>query len=371
VSADAAPLLLMTPGPTRVPDRVLRAGAQPMIHHRTPEFSRALAVMLEGLGPLFGTREPVLPVHTTGRGAMEAAICNLFSPGDEVAACCNGKFGEMWADLAELYGLVVHRIATDWGRSVAAGDIEHALDANRGIRAVLVAYCDTTNGVRNDVERIARVVRERERLVLVDGVSALGGMPFAFDDWGVDLAVTASQKCLMSSPGLAFVALSERAWATSRGARLPRSYWDFTAILEHVTRPRPETPGTPPVHTVLQVAEAVSLIAEEGIERVFRRHEEMAQLARRRSGELGLLLQCPRLDGFASTVTALALPPGVDPKVLRGRLKELGILTAAGLGKFEPRGFRIGHMGDIRVSDVARTMDALASVLDNVSVAAE
>ncbi|MBI4499598.1 MAG: alanine--glyoxylate aminotransferase family protein [Gemmatimonadetes bacterium] len=353
----------MTPGPTRVPEQVLRAGARPMLHHRSPEFSQVLAAVMERLRPVMGTREPVLPVHTTGRGAMEAAICNLFSPRDEVAVCCNGKFGEMWADLAQLYGLVVHRIAADWNRSVDPLLVEAALVENRRIRGVLFAYCDTANGVRNDVAGIARVARARGALVLVDGVSAIGGMPFEFDDWDVDFAVTASQKCLMSGPGLAFVAVSERAWSAAASGRLPRSYWDFAEIRQHVTRPKPETPGTPPVHVICQVAEALAMIHDEGLERGFRRHEDMAALTRKRAGELGLQLQCPRLEQFSPTVTAIAVPPGVQPSTLRERLKRRGILTAAGLGIFAASGFRIGHMGNIQVADVERTMAALEAVL--------
>jgi aspartate aminotransferase-like enzyme len=357
------PLLLMTPGPTRMPDRVLQAGARPMIHHRSPEFSRALGAMLESLQPVFGTAGTVLPVHTTGRGAMEAAVCNLFSPGDELLACCNGKFGEMWATLAESYGLVVHRIETDWNQSVSAERVEEALERHPGVRAILLAWCDTTNGVRNDVASVVRAARRRNCLVLVDGVSAIGGMRFLADEWEVDLAVTASQKCLMSSPGLAFVTVSERAWKATRTARLPRNYWNFRDIQEYVTRSKPETPGTPPVHIVLQVSEALTMMHEESLDRVFRRHEEMAAITRRRIVEMGLELQCPDLDDYSATVTAIGLPDGVPPRALRDGLKARGILTAAGLGHFEPCGFRIGHMGDIRIADVERTLGALAEVL--------
>ncbi|HTR76839.1 MAG TPA: aminotransferase class V-fold PLP-dependent enzyme, partial [Gemmatimonadaceae bacterium] len=244
-------MLLMTPGPTRVPERVLQAGARPMLHHRSPEFSAELATALRHLQPIFGTRNPVLPVHTTGRGALEAAICNLFSPGDEIVACCNGKFGEMWATLAESYGLVVHRVATDWARDVDPAEIDRVLATHRSVRAVTIAYCDTSTGVAADIETVSRIGAAHDVLTLVDGISSIGGMPFAFDAWNVDLAVVASQKCLMSSPGLSFAVLSDRAWrAVSRG-RIPRSYWDFTAIRDIVTKERPETPGTAPVHLVL------------------------------------------------------------------------------------------------------------------------
>ncbi len=361
--AASEPLLLMTPGPTRVPERVLRAGSRPMIHHRTPEFSRELETAIELLRPVFGTTTSPLPVHTTGRGALEAVICNLFSPGDEIAVCCNGKFGEMWAGFAESYRVVVHRFATSWERDVDTTELQALLDAHPSVRAVGVAYGDTSTGVANDVEAIARVARAHGTLVLVDGVSSLGGMPFAFDESGIDVAVIASQKCLMSSPGLAWVAMSERAWRAVESAALPRNYWDFAAIRSCVERPKPETPGTPPIQIVLQVAEALRLIHEEGLENVYRRHSAMGARVRAATAELCLALQCPQLTGHSATMTAIALPNGVDPKAFRDRIKARGILTAAGLGPYASRGFRIGHMGDIRMADVERTLDAVGDAL--------
>ncbi len=361
--ATSEPLLLMTPGPTRVPERVLRAGSRPMIHHRTPEFSHELETAIELLRPVFGTTTSPLPVHTTGRGALEAVICNLFSAGDEIAVCCNGKFGEMWAGFAESYRVVVHRFATSWERDVDTTELQALLDAHPSVRAVAVAYGDTSTGVANDVEAIARVARAHGTLVLVDGVSSLGGMPFAFDESGIDVAVIASQKCLMSSPGLAWVAMSERAWRAVESAALPRNYWDFAAIRSCVERPKPETPGTPPIQIVLQVAEALRLIHEEGLENVYRRHSAMGARVRAATAELGLALQCPQLTGHSATMTAIALPNGVDPKAFRDRIKARGILTAAGLGPYASRGFRIGHMGDIRMADVERTLDAVGDAL--------
>ena len=357
------PLLLMTPGPTRVPPRVLAAGARPMLHHRTAEFSRELAEMIALLQPCFGTRAPVLPVHTTGRGAMEAAICNLFSPGDAIAACCNGTFGEMWATLGESYGLVVHRFCTDYEHDLDLDVLDQLLAEHRDIKAVALAYGDTSTGVANDVAGATRIARARGALVLVDGVSSIGGMPFAFDEWDVDVAVTASQKCLMSAPGLAFAVVSDRAWAANAIARLPRNYWDLAAAREVVTKPRPETPGTTPVHLVLQVAEALRMLHDEGLERVRERHARMADLARRKASALGLAPQCPALRNRSTTLTAIALPPDLPPSRVRDGLKARGILTAAGLGHFLASAFRIGHMGDIREADVSRTMDALAEVL--------
>lgn len=353
----------MTPGPTRVPARVLAAGARPMIHHRSAEFSSELAAMLELIAPVFGTRTRVLPIHSTGRGAMEAAIVNLFSAGDEIAVCCNGRFGEMWARIAEPYGPIVHRFSTDWARDVDLDALDQLLADRPAIRAVALTYCDTSTGVRNDIERVSRIARARGALVLVDGVSAIGGMPFAFDDWDVDVAITASQKCLMSSPGLAFAAVSDRAWHARTTSRLPHAYWDFEEIRQFVTKPRPQPPGTPPVHTVLQVAEALRMMHEEGLDCVYRRHRDMADAARRGVAAMGLSMQCPSLKEFATTVTAIALPDGTSPLSVREAIKARGIETAEALGPYGATAFRIGHMGDIREEDVARTLAALADIL--------
>jgi aspartate aminotransferase-like enzyme len=353
----------MTPGPTRVPERVLRAGARPMIHHRTPEFSQELGTAIELLGPVFGTRQPALPVHTTGRGALEATICNLFSPGDEIAVCCNGKFGEMWAGFAESYGLTVHRWSTSWERDADLAELDAVLGAHRAVRAVAIAYGDTSTGVANDVAGVARVARAHGALTMVDAVSSLGGMPFAFDEWEIDVAVTASQKCLMSSPGLAWVALSDRAWTAAASSRLPRNYWNFADIRRAIGRPRPETPGTPPIQVVLQVADALRLMHEEGLENVYARHAALAQRVRVGVEQLGLAMQCPAISRRSATLTAIALPAGVAPKPFRDRIKARGILTAAGLGPYDGNGFRIGHMGDIRIADVERTLVAVGEAL--------
>jgi aspartate aminotransferase-like enzyme len=353
----------MTPGPTRVPERVLRAGARPMIHHRTAEFSAELATILELLPPLFGTRETVLPVHATGRGAMEATLCNLLAPGDAIGVCCNGRFGELWGKLGDSLGLRVHRMATNWDADVDPADVERLLSKHPGIRAVSMAYGDTSTGVANDVAGVARVTRARNVLLLVDGVSSIGGMPFAFDEWGVDAAITASQKCLMSSPGISFVVLSERARTANARAGFPRSYWDFAEIRRAVTKPRGEPAGTPPVHCVMQVGEALRMIHEEGMDTVFRRHADMAARVHNAMAAVGLQHQCPSLTRRSTTVTAISLPPDHPPAQVRDAMKTRGILVAGALEHFQPAAFRIGHMGDIRPADVERTLDCLRDVL--------
>lgn len=355
--------LLMTPGPTRLPARVLAAGARPMIHHRTTAFSDELAEMVRLMAPLVGTDRRVLPLPSTGRGGMEAAICNFFSPGDEIVVCANGRFGMLWGKIAETFGLVVHRVASDWTRDVDAAEVDDALSRHPRTRGVALTYSDTSTGVANDVAAVARVAAARGALVLVDAVSAIGGMPFAFDDWGVDVVVTASQKCLMSSPGVALVVVSDRAWAAGRSARLPRHYWDLAEADQSMSKPRPFTPGTAAVHVVLQVVEALRMIHEEGVDAVFRRHADMSRRLREGLADLGLARQCPNLQRESTTLTAVLAPPDLPPKLLRAALEERGILVAEGLGPYDATAFRIGHMGDIRMADIERTLAALADVL--------
>ena len=359
----------MTPGPTRVPERVLRAGARPMIHHRTPEFSRELAVAIELLRPVFGTAETPLPVHTTGRGALEAAICNLFSPGDEIVVCCNGKFGEMWARLAESYGVVVRRVATRWERDVDTGELESALDDHPRIarhRARVRRHVDR----RRERHRGGRAhrARARDKLVLVDGVSSIGGMPFAFDEWGVDVAVTASQKCLMSAPGLSWAVLSDRAWSACESSKLPRNYWDFTAVEARCRQSAARDARHAARAIVLQVAEALRMIHEEGSMRCTRGTRRSLVGCVKASTSSDFRCNAPSLPRLSATMTAIALPAGIEPRALRERIKARGILTAGGLGPFESIGFRIGHMGDIRMADVERTLDALRHSLDESRV---
>jgi len=362
--SDGAPPLLMTPGPTRIPERVLGAGMR-VLHHRTPEFSSALVELLEGLRPLFGTNTAhILPIHATGRASMEAAILNLLNPGDTVVACCNGKFGEMWAGFAASYGIRVVPVTCDWNRTVDPADVDAALGGHPDVRAVTIAHSDTSTGVLNPVAEVAEVARRHGALVMVDAVSSVGGTPFAFDGWGVDVAVASSQKCLMSSPGISFVAMSGRAWEATERAVLPRVYLDFAAVRDRLTSSRPETPGTTPVLLALQVLEAVRMIHEEGPSQVFARHRNMSGMVTTWAASRGIELPGSGIAERSPTLTALRLPDGVDPGAVRSAVRAAGIQIAAGLGDWQRTCVRVGHMGDIRPEDVTRTLNAIDAALD-------
>ena len=366
---EAPPPLLMTPGPTKIPERVLRAGSR-VLHHRTPEFSNALSETIALLEPLLGTTTAdVLPVHATGRAAMEGAVLNFFNAGETLISCCNGKFGEMWARLAQVHGLKVVRISTDWDRNVHPEDVSAAFRANPEARAVTVVHSDTSTGVLNDVASVAAVARAHGALALVDGISSVGGAAFDFDDWDLDFAVVSSQKCLMSSPGLSFAAVGPRAWQAASTAAMHRAYLDFGAIRESLTGPRPETPGTTPVLLTLQVREALRMIHEAGIDAVFARHVSMAEALRSRAAVLGFELQGPEITTRSPTLTALRVPEGIDPQALRATVRARGIEIAVGLGPHRDRHVRVGHMGAIQPHDVTRTMDVLEAALDDAPTA--
>jgi aspartate aminotransferase-like enzyme len=294
---------------------------------------------------------------------MEGAIVNFFLPGDTVVAACNGKFGEMWAGFAEGHGLDVVRVATDWERSVDPAEVRDAFVAHPEARAVMMVHSDTSTAALNPVAEVASVARAKGALTLVDGISSIAGAPFEFDEWGLDFAVVSSQKCLMSSPGLSLAAVGEGAWEAAERGGMPRSYLDFGSIRKTLARPNPETPGTTPVLLVLQLLEAVRMIHEEGMPSVFARHEAMAERVRGRAAGLGFSLQGEGIVQRSPSLTALQVPTDVDALALRSRVREAGIQIAVGLGPYKPSCIRIGHMGDIRMEDVDRTMDAVEEAM--------
>lgn len=354
--------LLMTPGPTRIPERVLRA-SHTVIHHRTPEFSDVLEETLRLIRPFFGAAAAdVLPVHATGRAAMEGAITNFFSPGDAVVACCNGSFGEMWARLAESYGLDVRRVAEDWERSVDPNEVEAALSGG-AVRGILCVHSDTSTAVLNPIADVARIARANGALMLVDGISSIGGAPFEFDAWDLDFAVTSTQKCLMSSPGISFAVVGERAWQAGGRSTFPKNYLSFDAIRSALGRARAETPGTTPVSLVFQVREALRFLTEEGIEQVFQRHVGMADRLRTGALAMGFGLLGDGISERSPTLTALTPPPGVSARSIRSDVREAGVQIAVGLESYVDACVRIGHMGDIRMGDVDHTLEVMESVL--------
>jgi len=359
---------LLIPGPTPLPPRVLKAMGQQMTNHRGPTFGRIMAEMLDGLKGIFQTHNDIIPLVCSGTGGLEAAAINFLSPGDRILSVNNGHFCERFAEIAERFGVRVDRVTAEWGRPVPPDAIADRLraDSGREYRAVLVTQSETSTGVHNDVAAIRSILSDHPALLMVDAVSSLGAIPLATDDWGTDVVVTGSQKALMSPPGMAFVSVSERAWAAAERASIPRFYLDLRRGRTEVRRALPSTAFTTAVTVAYAVHEAVRLIQEEGLERVFERHRRMARMVR--AGVRGMGLQTLPEDAYAvDTVTPMRMPEGVDAVPVVGHAREhYGVLLGRGIGPLEHTIIRFGHLGYTQPSMLLQGLEVLGRTLNDL-----
>jgi aspartate aminotransferase-like enzyme len=343
-----------------VPARVLLAMAQPMIHHRTPQFSKIFGEAKRGLQDVFQTEQDVLILAASGSGAMEGSVTNLFSPGDEVLVVNGGKFGERWSKIAGAYGLKVTELRVEWGQSAKAEDVRRLLDQRPAIRGVLVQASETSTTAVHPVEAIAALTRQREQLLIVDGITAVGVFDIPMDRWGIDVLVTGSQKALMLPPGLAFAALSERAWKRSKEAKLPRFYFDFAKERENLAKDT--TAWTPAISLVIGLRESLAMIREEGMQQVFTRHARLAAATRAAARALGLQLVAP--DAPSPAVTGIFTPPSVDGgKVVAYLRDRMGVTFAGGQDQLKGKIVRIAHLGYMGAFDVVAAVAALEMAL--------
>ena len=351
---------LQIPGPTNVPDRVLRAMARPVIDHRGPEFPPLALSILERLVEVFATTAPVVLFPSSGTGGWEAALVNILSPGDGVLMFETGHFAAMWCEVGRRLGLEVELLPGDWRSGVDAAAIESRLraDRHRRIRAVAVVHNETSTGVASDIAAVRRALdcAGHPALLLVDAISSLGAMEYRHDEWGVDVTVAGSQKGLMLPPGLGFNAISERARAAMAGARSPRSYWDWQPILS--ANERGFFPYTPATNLLFGLDEALTmLVEEEGLEAVCARHRRFAEATRRAVAGWGLELVAQNPEEYSPTLTAVMIPTGCDADALRQVILErFDMSLGTGLGKLQGRAFRIGHLGDLNELPLAGTL---------------
>ena len=338
---------LFTPGPTPVPERVLERGARPLIHHRTDEFESALAEVHEGLQYLYDTTQPVLLLASSGTGSMEAAFANTIAPGDRVITVNGGKFGERWGKIARAYGIDVDEIELQWGESVSPEAILERLDAGGPAAGIFLTHSETSTGALTDVERIIREVRPWfDGLFVVDGITAFGAHETRFDTWDIDVLVTGSQKGLMIPPGLACIALSERAWKRAEQGGLPRFYFDLVAARK--SWKESSTPWTPAVSLVLALDEALRMIREEGREEVWERHARLATGLRTGVDAMGLSVLA---SNPSNALTAVNLPDGCGK--LSGHLADrYGYTIAGGQDHLKGKIARISHLGYYDESDM-------------------
>ena len=351
---------LLAPGPTQVPPEVQAAIALPLIHHRTPQFAAILAEVQEGLRELFGTAEDVLVLASSGTGAMEGSVTNLLSPGDEAIVVNGGKFGERWTKICQAYGVAVHEVKVPWGEAVRPDAVRAALDAHPRAKALYMQASETSTCVLHPVPEVAALTRTRDTLLVVDGITAVGVVDLPMDRLGIDVLVTGSQKALMLPPGLAFVALSKRAWAATERAKLPRFYFDFKRERKGVAER--STAWTPAISLVQGLRVSLRMMRTEGWANVHARHDRLARATRAGALALGLRLLAP--DAPSPAATAILLPEGIDGSGLFRYLRDRMLVTFAG-GQDQLKGkiIRISHLGWVGAFDVVTGLAALELAL--------
>ena len=353
---------LQIPGPTNVPDRVLRALARPTIDHRGPEFAALGRDVIDGLKRVFQTTGAVVIYPSSGTGALEAALVNTLSPGDTVLMVETGHFATLWRDTALRLGLRVEFLPGDWRHGVDPDAIASALaaDRDRAIKAVAIVHNETSTGVTSRLADVrARMdAAQHPALLLVDTISSLGSMDYRHEEWRVDVTVSGSQKGLMLPPGLGFNAVSDKAIAASKAARLPRAYWDWTPMIKD--NASAFFPYTPAINLFFGLREALAMLFEQGLPAVFARHCRHAEATRRAVRGWGLELQCLNPAEYSSSVTAVQMPDGHDADAFRAIVFErFDMSLGTGLGKLKGTGFRIGHLGDFNDLMLAGTLSGV------------
>jgi alanine-glyoxylate transaminase/serine-glyoxylate transaminase/serine-pyruvate transaminase len=362
---------LQVPGPSNVPDRILRAIARPTIDHRGPEFGRLAQDLLEDLKPIFKTKGKVMIFPSSGTGAWEAAIVNTLSPGDKVLMFETGQFATLWKEMAVSLGLEVHFAPGDWRHGADQDEVEAILreDRNHKIKAVMVVHNETSSAVTNSVPAMRKAMDRtgHPALLMVDTISSLASMDYRQDEWGVDVAIAGSQKGLMLPPGLGFNAVSEKGLAAAKAARLPKSYWDWQGML--ASNKSGFFPYTPATNLLYGLRESLDMLQEEGLENVFARHARHGEATRRAVRAWGLETVCLDPKNYSSSVTAVFVPPTSNADDFRKVvLENFNMSLGSGLGKLAGKAFRIGHLGDFNDLMLAGTLSGVEMGLALASV---
>jgi len=353
--------LLMTPGPTMLPTRVLEIMRRQIIHHRTFNYERCFDELCENLKLVFQTSQTVMTVACSGTGMMEAAVVNLFSPGDKVLAVTIGAFGDRFAEIARAFGLDVQLYAVEWGKPADPGKIKEILDTDAAneIKGVLITHNETSTGVTNDIKAIAGLTKDTGRLLVIDAISSLGALELKMDEWGADAVVTCSQKGLMNAPGLGFAALSAKAWAAYAESKGPKFYWDFMKYKNGIAKISENPPFTPAITLVLAQNESVKMLLEEGLDNVYARHRKFALATQAGAASLGLRL-LPAQEHSSYVITAVLPPEGVDVTgIINDMNVSYDVMVVGGQKGLKGKLLRIGHCGYFNRFDLLRTFSAL------------
>lgn len=359
---------LRIPGPTPCPPQVLEAMSRPMIDHRGPEFIKIMNRVTERLKEAFVTTNDLFVLTGSGTGGLEAAVVNMLSPGDKVLAVSIGVFGDRFANIARTFGADVVPLSFDWGRPAEPEAIRDAIKANPTVKAVLVTHNETSTGVTNDIEKISEVVKGAGKLLIVDSISGLGSIKCPVDEWHIDVAVAGSQKGWMVPPGLAMVSVSRDAWKAHAEAKMPRTYWDFSAAKRYLERG--QTPWTPAVSLVFALDVALGMLLKDGVSAIIDKHARIGGAARDGVKSLGLSLFAEESHA-SNTVTAVSGPADLDIKELRRMMREQkDIVLGGGQQKLDGKVFRIGHMGWVTEDEIKEVITAIAETLPRARAAA-
>lgn len=354
------PYRLLAPGPVPVPPAVLAAMNEKVLHHRTPAFEKILKDSWRGLKTVFATKQPVHILAGTGSAAMEAAVVNLLSPGDQALVVVSGKFGERWADMCERYGVKTHRLNVPWGDAVDLAAFEESLKSHRGVKVVFTQACETSTATVHPVQKMAQIVaKHSEALFAVDAITAVGCMRLPMDEWNIDCMVAGSQKAFMIPAGLSFISLSEKAWRVQGQSRIPKYYFDLTA--EKKANEKGETYFSTPTSLVVGLNTVLQKIELEGLATVIKRCHALASATRKAGEALGLKVYS---KAPSDSVTALTVPLDKDSAKVRDWLeKEKNITIMGGQDQLKGKILRVGHMGHILNDDMVALIRALGTGL--------
>ncbi len=351
---------LLTPGPTPLPENVRLALAQDMRHHRKPAFKKLMKGMQANLGLLFGTSQPVIPITASGTGAMVAAVCSLFAPGEKVLVIEGGKFAERWTEICKAHGVVPVALKVAWGSPVNPEEVKAALDADKNIVGVLVQQSETSTTVHHNIKTLGEITANRDIFLVVDGISAVGIAPCPMDEWKVDALLTGSQKGLMLPPGLALLAFSEKAWR--KAAVLPNRNFYFNMMAEKENILKGQTNFTPAIGLLVALNEALEMFMEAGLETVYRKQFALRAMAQTGVTAAGFELFVSPQEAGAWGVTGVKIPAGIDAsKLLAHAESQYGVVMAAGQDHLEKSMVRIGHMGWVDWADLAAGLQAFVA----------
>jgi aspartate aminotransferase-like enzyme len=353
---------LRIPGPTPLPPEVLAIMSKQMINHRGAEFHGMLTAVTNNLKTIFQTKNDLLILTGSGTGGMEAAAVNTLSPGDKVLSVSIGVFGDRFASILQAFGAVVIKCNFDMGKAADPAVVRQALKANPDIKAVVITQNETSTGVTNDMQTLAKLVHEFDKLLIMDGISGLGSIDCPVEEWGIDIAIAGSQKGWMAPPGMVFCSVSPKAWDYFAKAKMPRFYWDFGKAKQYLAKE--ENPWTPAVNVIYALTVSLDMLVKEGLPNVFSRHARIAKLCRDNAKAMGLKPVAVDEKYASNTVTSVYLPAGIEYKALSKNLRdEFKITITGGQGALDGKIFRIGHLGWVSEKDIQECWAALKVVM--------